>query len=55
MILFNLSDEEYVVKTHDCIAQLIIERCFCPKFVEVGEFTDKKTERGHKGFSSSSV
>ena len=53
--LFNLSDEEYVVETGKCVAQLIIEHCFTPKFVEVGEFTEEKTERGQKGFDSLGV
>ena len=55
MVLFNFSNEEYVVETGNCIAQLIIERCFTPKFVEVSDFTEEKTERGQKGFGSSGV
>ena len=46
VILFNLSNEEYVIERGDRIAQLIIERCYSPKFVEVSEFTKDKTERG---------
>ena len=55
VVLVKLSNEEYVVKTGNCIAQMITEHCFTPKFVEVSEFTEKKTERGQKGFDSSSV
>ena len=55
VVLFNLSNEEYVIETVNCIAQLIIERCFTPKFAEVSEFTEEKTERGQKGFGSSGV
>ena len=55
VVLFNLSNEKYVVKTGNRIAQLIIEQCFTPKFVEVSKFTEKKTKRGQKGFGSSGV
>ena len=48
MVLFNLSDEECLVETGDCIAQLIIERCFTPEFVKVSEFTEEKADRGEK-------
>ena len=49
------SSDKYVVETGNHIAQLIIERCFTPKFVEVSEITEEKTERGQKGFGSSGV
>ena len=55
VVLFNLSNEEYVVETGNRIAQLIIERCFTPKFVEVSKFTEEKTKREEKGFGSSGV
>ena len=55
MVLFNLFNEECVVERGNHIAQLIIERCFTPKFVEVSKFTEEKTERGQKGFASSGV
>ena len=45
VILFNLSNEEYVIERGDRIAQLIIERCYSLKFVEVSQFTKDKTER----------
>ena len=47
--LFNLSHEEHMVEASNRIAQLIIERCFTPKFVEIIKFMDEKTERGEKG------
>ena len=55
VVLFNLSNEEYVVKTGNHVVQLIIERCFTPKFVEVSKFTEEKSKRGQKGFGSSGV
>ena len=45
VVLVNLSGNR--------MAQLIIERCCTPKFVEVSKFMDKKTERGEEGFVSS--
>ena len=55
VVLFNLSNEEYVVETGNQVVQLIIEHSVMPKFVEVSKFTDEKTKRGKKGFGSSSV
>ena len=55
MVLFNLSHNEYLVEVGNRIAQLIIERCFMQKFVEVSEFMEEKPERGEKGFGSSGV
>ena len=48
VILFNLSDEEYLVELGNCIAQLINERCFTPKFVKVSKFMEQIMERGGK-------
>ena len=45
VVLFSLSDKEYLVEVGNSIAQLIIERWFMPMFVEVSKFMDKKTER----------
>ena len=53
LILFNFSNKEYVFEKHKRIGQLIIERYYTPKFVEVHNFTDGKTERGDGGFGSS--
>ena len=55
VVLFNLSHEEHLVKVGNGTAQLIIERCFTPKFVEVSKFMDEKIEQGGKGFDTSGV
>ena len=49
VVLFNLFNEEYVVETGNRIGQLIIERCYTPKFVEVNEFNEEKTVKGQRG------
>ena len=49
VVLFNLFNEEYVVETDNRIGQLIIERCYTPKFVEVNEFNEEKTIKGQRG------
>ena len=46
VVLFDLSIKEFVAETGNCIEQVIIERCFKPKFVEVSEFAEKKTKMG---------
>eukprot|EP00339_Tiarina_fusa_P004578 CAMPEP_0117047582 /NCGR_PEP_ID=MMETSP0472-20121206/32881_1 /TAXON_ID=693140 ORGANISM="Tiarina fusus, Strain LIS" /NCGR_SAMPLE_ID=MMETSP0472 /ASSEMBLY_ACC=CAM_ASM_000603 /LENGTH=111 /DNA_ID=CAMNT_0004760333 /DNA_START=40 /DNA_END=372 /DNA_ORIENTATION=- len=50
VILFNLGDEPFTVKTHDRIAQLIIEKISTPAVVQVDELDD--TERGEGGYGS---
>ena len=55
LVLFNLSDEGYLVEVGNRITQLIIERYFTPKFVEVSKFMEQKIEQGKKGFGSSGV
>lgn len=50
VIFFNFSNEEYTIEADNCIGQLIIERCFTPKFVENHEFSKEKTERGQNDF-----
>ena len=40
VVLFNLSDQKYLVETGNRVAQLIIERCFTPKFLEVNTFME---------------
>ena len=47
VVFFNLSNKEFVVKTDNCIAQMIIERCFMPKCVKVSEFNEKKNKKGN--------
>ena len=54
VVFFNLSDKEYTVEDNR-ITQLIIERCFTPKFVKDSKFMDEKTEREGKGFGFSGV
>ena len=44
VVLFNLSDEEYMIEAGNRITQLIIERCFTQKFIKVSKFMDEKTE-----------
>lgn len=39
VVLFNLSDNEYFVKTDSRIAQMIIEKYFKVKFVEYAELS----------------
>ena len=53
VVFFNLSNEEYIVRTGNRIAQLIIEEYIAPKFVLVNEFTKRDMERRKKGFGSS--
>ena len=53
VVLFNLSNEEYVVEKGNRIVQLITERCYTSTFAEVNEFSEEKTEKGQKGFGSS--
>ena len=50
-ILFNLSDNEYIVEMGNRIAKLIIEKCYDVKFVEYNELPDTKRSVG--AFSSS--
>ena len=51
VVLFNLSDNEYIVEIGNRIAQLIIEKCYDVKFVECNELPD--TQRSVGGFGSS--
>ena len=52
VVLFYLSIKEFVTETGNCIKQVIIERCFKPKFVEVSEFAEEKTKRRERSFGS---
>lgn len=55
VILFNQSDEDFVVTKGDRIAQLIFERIYMP-VIEVVEYsTMEDTARGLKGFGSTGV
>lgn len=53
VVLFNHSDEEFVAKPGDRIAQLILERITTPPVVEVEELSE--TVRGAGGFGSTGV
>ena len=48
VILINLSDQDFVIKSGDRIAQLIIAKCEQTEIVEVETLTE--TERGAGGF-----
>ncbi|PWW78818.1 dUTP diphosphatase [Tuber magnatum] len=53
VLLFNHSDENFVVKEGDRVAQLILERIVTPEVVEVDEL--EETVRGANGFGSTGV
>lgn len=55
VILFNQSDEDFVVSKGDRIAQLIFERIYTPEIEVVDYSTMMETERGLKGFGSTGV
>ncbi|XP_045504115.1 deoxyuridine 5'-triphosphate nucleotidohydrolase [Colias croceus] len=50
VVLFNHSDQDFLVKKGDRIAQLICERIYYPKLEEVGVLSE--TNRGDGGFGS---
>ena len=52
VILFNLTDNLYVVRAGDRFAQLMIEKCYKVKFIEIDDHLPE-TERGNAGFGSS--
>ncbi|RPA96214.1 putative Deoxyuridine 5'-triphosphate nucleotidohydrolase [Choiromyces venosus 120613-1] len=53
VLLFNHSNEEFVVKEGDRVAQLILERIATPEVVEVDEL--EESVRGANGFGSTGV
>jgi dUTP pyrophosphatase len=53
VLLFNHSDVDFVVKEHDRVAQLVLERIYTPEVVEVQELED--SVRGQGGFGSTGV
>lgn len=53
VVMFNFSDQEFVVKTGDRIAQLIIERISMAPVVVVDNIED--TKRGAGGFGSTGI
>ena len=44
VILFNFCNKECVIERGDCIAHVIFERYYIPKFIEVPEFANEKTK-----------
>ena len=50
VVMFNHGQEELVVKKHDKIAQLILEKIITPEIVIVDDLDE--TERGEGGFGS---
>ena len=55
-VLFNLSDIAFTIKQGDPVVQLICQRIFYPKLVElVEDQTLSGTDRGDLGFGSSGV
>lgn len=50
VVLFNHSDEDFVVKKGDRVAQLILERIMTPEVEEVDTLDD--TMRGAGGYGS---
>ncbi|XP_046398381.1 deoxyuridine 5'-triphosphate nucleotidohydrolase-like [Ischnura elegans] len=53
VVIFNNSDEDFVIKSGDRVAQLICEVILYPNVEEVNELNN--TERGSNGFGSSGV
>ena len=55
VVLFNLSNEEYLVEEGNCITQLIVEQCFTTRFVEISKFMEEKIEHREKVYDFSGV
>ena len=53
VLLFNHSDVDFVIKEHDRIAQLVLERIYTPEVMEVAELEESVREEG--GFGSTGV
>lgn len=51
VILFNHTDQDYLITCHDRIAQMIFERFETPDFISTQEFPSSST-RGEQGFGS---
>lgn len=53
VILFNTTGEDFIVKKHERIAQMVIKEVLPSRFFEVDELTD--SDRGSNGFGSTGV
>eukprot|EP00201_Polytomella_parva_P008713 CAMPEP_0175051230 /NCGR_PEP_ID=MMETSP0052_2-20121109/7678_1 /TAXON_ID=51329 ORGANISM="Polytomella parva, Strain SAG 63-3" /NCGR_SAMPLE_ID=MMETSP0052_2 /ASSEMBLY_ACC=CAM_ASM_000194 /LENGTH=176 /DNA_ID=CAMNT_0016315479 /DNA_START=92 /DNA_END=622 /DNA_ORIENTATION=- len=53
VVLFNHSEQDFIVKRGDRVAQLVIERISTPEVVEVNELDD--TTRGAGGYGSTGI
>ncbi|KAJ7548406.1 hypothetical protein O6H91_07G010500 [Diphasiastrum complanatum] len=53
VILFNHSDQDFIIKAGDRIAQLILQKIVTPEVIEVDDLED--TVRGVGGFGSTGV
>lgn len=53
VILFNTTDEDFIVRKHMRIAQMVIKEVLPSKFYEVKDLSD--SERGNGGFGSTGV
>ncbi|KAG6479237.1 hypothetical protein ZIOFF_062699 [Zingiber officinale] len=53
IIAYNITNEDIFLQTHECIAQIILERIFTPAVREVS--TLQPTDRGNRGFGSTTV
>ncbi|XP_065220509.1 deoxyuridine 5'-triphosphate nucleotidohydrolase-like isoform X2 [Planococcus citri] len=53
VVLFNHSDQDFIIQKGDRVAQLICERIFHPVLKEIQNLSE--TNRGEKGFGSSGV
>ncbi|RKO97545.1 hypothetical protein CXG81DRAFT_11021 [Caulochytrium protostelioides] len=53
IILFNHSDQDFVARRGDRVAQFILERIETPEVTEVAELDE--TIRGHNGFGSTGI
>jgi dUTP pyrophosphatase len=50
VVLFNHSSKDYMIRKHDRVAQLILERSQTPTVIEVDELCE--SARGERGFGS---
>eukprot|EP00250_Pteridium_aquilinum_P011891 c20371_g1_i2 orf=280-663(-) len=53
VVLFNLSDQDFAIKSGDRVAQLILERIVTPEVLEVDDL--EETGRGEGGFGSTGI